>query len=141
MMLRLYRHAVWARWFYALLASAIIFWQSSYPVQVPGKIPHLDKAIHFAMYFGLCMAYFNVATRGGARTSARACWVAFLLAVAYGLSDEWHQSTVPGRSADWEDVLADAVGAAVAIWLAWRLRERSARWGQPLEPGPAHRPR
>jgi len=129
----LYRHAVRARWFYAVLASAIIFTQSSFPVHVPGKIPNLDKVIHFVMYFGLCMAYFNVATRGGTRTSSRACWVAFWLTVAYGISDEWHQSYVPGRSADWEDVLADSVGAGVAIWLAWSLRAKSALWGPPQE--------
>lgn len=124
----LYRHAVWARWFYAALGSGIIFWESSLPLQVPGHIPNLDKVIHMVMYFGLCMAYFNVATLGGTRTTARACWLAFGLAVAYGISDEWHQYYVPGRSCDWQDAVADAVGAALAMGLAWRLRMRSAHW-------------
>lgn len=128
MIARLYRHAVWARWFYALLAMGIIFYQSSIPVRMPGKIPHLDKAVHALMFFGLCLAYFNVATRGGAQTTARACWAAFLLSVAYGISDEWHQSYVPGRLADWQDLLADALGAAAAAALGWALRHRSARW-------------
>jgi VanZ family protein len=128
MIARLYRHAVWARWFYALLAMAIIFFLSSIPVRAPGKLPHLDKAVHALMYFGLAMAYFNVATRGGMRTTARACWAAFLLAVAYGISDEWHQSYVAGRSADWQDLLADALGAAAAVALGWALRGRWARW-------------
>lgn len=125
----LYRQAVAARWYYAVLASALIFYESSLPIRVPGTIPHLDKVVHGLLYFGLGMSYFNVATRGGARTTARACWVAFALTVAYGVSDEWHQAYVPGRSADWQDVAADAVGAALALGLGWRLRARSARWG------------
>jgi VanZ family protein len=129
MMRRLYRHAVRGRWYYAALASAIIFYLSSLPIQVPGGIPNLDKVVHFVLYFGLGMSYFNVATRGGTRTAARACWIAFLLVVAYGIGDEWHQAYVPGRSADWQDVAADAVGAAGAVGLGWRLRSRSAQWG------------
>jgi VanZ family protein len=80
------------------------------------------------------MAYFNAATRGGTRTTARLCAVVFLCAVAYGISDELHQAFVPGRTADWQDVLADTVGAAAAIWLAWRLRGRSAHWATGAEP-------
>ena len=32
----------------------------------------------------------------------------------YGATDEWHQSFVPGRDADVRDLVADAVGAALA---------------------------
>ena len=35
----------------------------------------------------------------------------------YGLSDEWHQSFVPGRVADYKDWLADTLGASIAITL------------------------
>lgn len=139
MMRWLYGQAVAARWFYAALASAIIFYLSSLPIQVPGGIPNLDKVVHFVLYFGLGMSYFNVATRGGIRTTARACWIVFLLAVAYGISDEWHQAYVPGRTADWQDVAADAVGAAAAAWLGWGLRFRSVRWGEPAGGTPPDR--
>ena len=50
-----------------------------------------------------------------------------LLAIVYGVSDEWHQSFVPERSADAADVLADAIGALVggsAVW-AWGIISRS----------------
>jgi VanZ family protein len=42
---------------------------------------------------------------------------AFVLAVLYGISDEFHQSFVPGRHPDIFDVATDAVGA----WAALRL--------------------
>jgi len=33
----------------------------------------------------------------------------------YGMSDEWHQSFVPGRDADWLDLAADTMGAVIAM--------------------------
>jgi VanZ family protein len=49
-----------------------------------------------------------------------------LVVSAYGASDEWHQSFVPGRSTDVRDWIADTIGAALAIGLyagwAWYRR-------------------
>ena len=41
------------------------------------------------------------------------------LAALYGVSDEWHQTFIEGRSASGLDVLADTLGAvsAVTLWL------------------------
>ncbi len=44
---------------------------------------------------------------------------AWTLSVLYAFSDEFHQSFVPGRAADWRDILVDALGAALAVYL-WR---------------------
>jgi VanZ family protein len=46
--------------------------------------------------------------------------VSALLAVAYSISDEIHQSFVAGRHAAPVDVLIDAVGVAVGVVLAAR---------------------
>lgn len=40
---------------------------------------------------------------------------AWLLAFLYAVSDEFHQSFVPGRYASWVDVLIDSAGAAIAL--------------------------
>lgn len=42
---------------------------------------------------------------------------AWTVTVLYGVTDEWHQSFVPGRNPDWRDVVLDGMGAALAIWL------------------------
>ena len=61
------------------------------------------------------------------------------IAVAYGVTDEWHQSFVPGRDADLWDVVADALGATLAIGavgvLAWWSRREPAG-GQVQSSGP-----
>jgi VanZ family protein len=49
---------------------------------------------------------------------------AFAGAVLYGLSDEWHQSFVPGRSPDWRDIVTDAAGAAAGLWATVRVASR-----------------
>ena len=49
-----------------------------------------------------------------------------LIAIAYAVTDELHQSTVEGRHASPVDVLIDSAGIALAI-LAVRLRSGSFR--------------
>ena len=51
---------------------------------------------------------------------------AFIFALVFGLSDEWHQSFVPGRMADGWDLLADAAGALLgAAGYCWRYGARA----------------
>jgi VanZ family protein len=52
--------------------------------------------------------------------------VAWCLAVAYGVSDEFHQSFVPNRHAELRDLGSDAIGAFVAVIVvgAWGIIRR-----------------
>ena len=49
---------------------------------------------------------------------------AFLLAVAYAVTDEIHQTFVPGRAGRPLDVAIDAAGALLGVlaWLLWNRR-------------------
>jgi len=56
------------------------------------------------------------------KNSSRWAWV---LAVLYALTDEFHQSFVPGRHPSLLDVLVfDAAGAAIALWFRHRFSAR-----------------
>lgn len=45
-------------------------------------------------------------------------WLAWLLAILYALTDEFHQSYVPGRHPSILDVLIfDNIGALISLWL------------------------
>lgn len=110
--------AAW--WSAAAAYGGLIFLASSRPE--PLGIQHLplfaDKAIHAAVYGGLSFVLWK-ALRGSLRDASarRVALLALGLTTLYGVSDEFHQSFVPGRSADVFDVAADAVGAGLVQWL------------------------
>lgn len=53
---------------------------------------------------------------------------AFVVSVLYGMSDEFHQSFVPNRDANWLDVVFDGAGAAIGIGVvAGVIRRRALR--------------
>ena len=48
-------------------------------------------------------------------------WLAMLLTLLYALSDELHQSFVPGRHSNlWDVLIFDTFGAMISLWLANR---------------------
>ena len=51
---------------------------------------------------------------------AQTTWIAWALAVMYSATDEFHQSFVPGRHPAVTDVMIDAAGAAVMLFLVNR---------------------
>jgi VanZ family protein len=58
----------------------------------------------------------------------RALPAAGAIAFLYAITDEWHQSFIPGRDADPLDVLVDACGIALALVLAARGRWCARPW-------------
>lgn len=99
-------------WFPVLVYSGIIFYVSSLEsVETPQSIPHFDKVCHLAEYglFGLLLARaISHSVTKIDRATLILCTV--LGAFLYGLSDEYHQSMVPGRTADGMDLAADTIG-------------------------------
>ena len=89
-----------------------------------------DKVVHFA-FFGVMAFLLWVA--GGGRWKL-AVWIAVVLV---GAADEMHQAVTPDRSAELDDWLADALGAATALFLA-QQRPLIALFARPraiLKPG------
>lgn len=94
---------------------AIVFGLSAQPRLPTGPFANADKWAHAITYATLAAAWLRALAGGRWEgvTVGRALWAA-VAAVAYGVTDEWHQSFVPGRSADAIDLVADAVGAGLA---------------------------
>ena len=63
----------------------------------------------------------------GASPRPRQALAAWVLAVAYGLTDEFHQSFVPDRNGRLDDVVTDAIGAAIGVAVAWIVLDAVAR--------------
>ena len=107
----------------ALLAVVLplgLFVGGAQPVAV-GLVPTpWDKLLH-ALVFAVLAAAMGYAS--GLR-GARVLLLAFGGALAVGLVDEWHQLHLPGRSAGWDDLAADAVGAGLGAGLARMVAPR-----------------
>ena len=102
---------------------ALIFVISAQP-QPPLPSQLSDKQGHSIGYMGLAVTVSRAVAGGLARgASLPAAAAAWAIASAYGATDEWHQSFVPGRSSDVHDWYADtagALGGAAACW-AWGI--------------------
>jgi VanZ family protein len=129
-------------WLLGLVAwAAVIFTLSSFP-NPPGPRVTEPRAVVAHVVFYAVLGYLAVrwlaAWRGTAGLPVAAA--AWLLAVAYGISDEVHQAFVPNRHASALDVLADAAGAALGVALGTRHAARQvprlSRTAAPRDPAP-----
>ncbi len=112
-------------------AVAVVAWmglifylsaQTRLPRLTPPGWPDVQSvAGHFAVYAVLALLLRKALAGAGVRRAA--LW-AFVLAVLYGASDEFHQSFVPHRYPDVFDLLTDAAGAAAALFIAEKVRAR-----------------
>lgn len=102
-----------------LLWAAALFAASSFPGdELPPIVGRVwDKLLHAAA-FGIFALLIDRSLRHQSRwpsLRSRSIPVAILLATLYGVTDELHQMLVPGRYVSVLDVVADAVGAALAL--------------------------
>jgi VanZ family protein len=125
------------RWIPAAIVMAIIFAMSSTPSQ---ELPHfglwdtlVKKGGHFFGYAILALAYWYGLS---GQSKLRPYFLAFVLAILYAISDEYHQSFVPGRHPSWVDAFViDGSGAALMLIGIWRYRTRkTARRAQSTRP-------
>ena len=95
-----------------------------------GPIPcGVDDGVAHALQYAV-LAALLLRGLAGARwrgVRVRAAALAVLLATLYGVTDEAHQWFVPGRTAEVTDLVADALGAAVAagVICGWSIVRRS----------------
>lgn len=113
-----------ARWLPPLALMAVIFFFSAQP-SLDSGLGLIDqigrKVIHFAEYALLCLLFWRALETS--TNPRRAVLLAFVLASAYAVTDEYHQSFVEGRHGTPVDWLIDSAGAAAAaLWLRTRTR-------------------
>lgn len=106
-------------WAPVVAYMALIFFISAQP-QPPLPSAISDKHGHSLGYMGLAVTTAR-ALAGGLSSGASlgAAAGAWAIASAYAATDEWHQSFVPGRSADVNDWYADAIGALIGAGGCW----------------------
>ena len=105
-----------------ILYCTFIYWLSDQPtLPTPMLFPHQDKLFHAGAYF--VMAGFALRTFRHFIVSLPILLIGSLIfSSLYGMSDEWHQSFVPGRMSDVADWVADTVGATLFLGLYYLYR-------------------
>ena len=115
-------------WGPVLVYMAAIFAVSSLPdAPLPSGVS--DKSGHTLAYAGLGVFVVR-AFAGGlpVPVTPGVALAALAVTIGYGVTDEVHQTFVPGRTGDVADVFADAMGAIVATAACWAwgiIRSRS----------------
>jgi VanZ family protein len=108
------------RWIPALVMMSVIFVFSAQPSENLPKFDLLDKVVkkggHIIGYGLLGLAYLYAMGFNRKRYS-----IAWLLAILYAITDEFHQSLVSSRHPSvWDVVVFDNLGAIAALYLHYR---------------------
>jgi hypothetical protein len=120
-----------SKWLPALLMMLVIFLMSA---RSSSQLPSFDwadtlikKSGHIAGYALLALLYWRALDLKKEKR-----WVAWILTIAYAVTDEFHQSFVPGRHPSvWDVVIFDNLGSLISLWLA-------GRYGKQKQSGMTH---
>jgi VanZ family protein len=112
------------RWLPSIVLMTIIFLLSSIPSQEMPSFGSWDTIVkkggHALGYGILALSYWF-----GMKWDRKRLWLAFVLTGLYALSDEFHQSFVPGRHPSLVDALViDTGGALLVLAGVWWMRRK-----------------
>ncbi len=109
------------RWGPALVMMGLIFFASSIPSDSMPKVENFDTLVKKGGH----MLGYGLLGLSLMRAQERSSWKSIGLALAgcllYAISDEFHQSFVPGRNAALVDVGIDMTGCLVALVIFYRI--------------------
>lgn len=99
----------------SLMMLAIFLFSSGSSMEVQNDLVEgiVNKGGHMVGYGMLALTFWR-----GFEFRENRRWLGWILAVSYAITDEYHQSFVPGRFPSLFDVLVfDNLGAFLAVWL------------------------
>lgn len=86
------------------------------------SFPSIDKIVHFCFHFGFTISwilFFKKELKGKDSDDYKAYLISFIFSVFFGITIEILQNALTAtRSADVTDILANALGAFVAVFSA-----------------------
>ncbi len=100
----------------AVMGAIFVLSHQEKPPSV-GSDPQLSAVAGHLLGYGVLALALLFGLRWAGMPFRSAAWIAVLASMAYGVTDELHQRFIPGRQADPWDLLADTIGAVVAVGL------------------------
>lgn len=110
-----------------MMMSAIVLLSHQEKPPSLGNDPQLSAVAGHVLGYGVLALTLLFGFRWAGMRFSSAAYLAMLVSMAFSVTDELHQRFVPGRHADPWDLLADTIGAAVAVgfvalWRHYRTR-------------------
>ncbi|HEY1196932.1 MAG TPA: VanZ family protein [Flavobacterium sp.] len=91
-------------------------------------IPNIDKIVHFCFHFGFTISwilFFKKEFVGKGAEDFKAYLISFIFSVFFGITIEILQNALTTtRAADVTDILANALGAVIAVFTAIALKKQ-----------------
>ena len=119
----------WLRAVPVFLVMAIIFFlshQSGDSFSLPDVV-NIDKVLHCLIYAALGLAaLFALSPSWRRQHPVKAGIAVVLFCLLYGVTDEFHQSFIPGRFSSGADLVADTLGGLMAVTVRLAARRYSA---------------
>lgn len=113
-------------WWPTLVWAGVIFWFSSRPAIPTSDVYWQDfivkKTAHIVVYFVLATLLYRSLVHTTRLDKLSLVILTLALTVLYAISDETHQSFIPGREPRFRDIMIDSSAAAVSLWLIDKKR-------------------
>ncbi|KKT85324.1 MAG: VanZ family protein [Parcubacteria group bacterium GW2011_GWA1_Parcubacteria_45_10] len=127
-------------WLPVILWAALIFFFSSEALPPASRIYWRDfvvkKSAHIVEYAVFATLLFRAFINSGMERKKAAIYT-LVLAMLYGITDEFHQSFTPGREPRIRDWIFDTIGAGFASYYLWKLLPKAPtrlkRWAESLQ--------
>ncbi|WP_337968513.1 VanZ family protein [uncultured Flavobacterium sp.] len=92
------------------------------------NFPSIDKIVHFCFHFGFTISwivFFKKELKGREADDYKAYLISFIFSVFFGITIEILQSVLTTtRASDVTDVLANALGATIAVFTAIAFKKQ-----------------
>jgi len=127
-------------WLPVFIWALIIFLFSSRPTKNVSEFYWTDfivkKSAHIVVYGIFTALTYRALKENGVSKKNSAYW-AILFSIFYGITDEFHQSFVPGRGSTLRDIIFDTIGASLAIYIIWNILPKAPKklkvWAKDLQ--------
>ena len=127
-------------WLPVFVWSGLIYLFSSHAVPSATQIYWGDfiikKSAHIFEYGLLALLWYRALKQSGVKKKTSAI-VGLILAICYGITDEYHQTFTPGREPRIRDVVFDTIGATAALYIVWNLLPKAPKrlkdWAKKLD--------